>query len=185
MNPDNSPAALAATLLREWEAATRPAPTPVYQAARPQVLALLAEFSQSLLLDAPINVDAEDVRTVLRRARTMGLGTAVAHRAGRAGRAAALVIAAAQAQQLGSAPVGRAVSSLLCITSGPDCDLEMDELTEITETIQATFGQDMEMIFGHDIVPDLSDSALQVWLLVGYGDVEDTSTPASSITRNF
>ena len=164
----SAPATLAITLLHEWEAGTRPAPTPAYLAARPQALALLAEFSHSLLLDAPINVDAEDVRSVLRRASTIGLGTAVAHGPGRAGRAAALVMAAVQAQQLGPAPAGRAVSSLLCIASGPDCDLAMDELTEITETIQTAFGQDMEMIFGHDIVPALSDSALQVWMLVGY-----------------
>ena len=185
LNSDNSAtAALAATLLHEWEAAARPALTPTYQAARPRVLALLTEFSQSLLLDSPINVDAEDVRSVLRRATTIGLGTAVAHAPGRAGQAAALVIAATQAQPLGPAPTGRAVSALQCIASGPDCDLEMDELTEITETIQTTFGQDMEMIFGHDIIPDLPGSALQVWLLVGYAAASETVAPASSTTHN-
>ena len=86
LHADNSaPATLAAILLHKWEATTRPAPTSAYRAARPQVLALLAEFSQSLLLDAPINIDAEDVRSGLRRAITVGLGTTVAHGAGPAG----------------------------------------------------------------------------------------------------
>ena len=86
LHADNSaPAALAAILLHKWEATTRPAPTSAYRAARPQVLALLAKFSQSLLLDAPINIDAEDVRSVLRRVITVGLGTAIAHGAGRPG----------------------------------------------------------------------------------------------------
>jgi cell division GTPase FtsZ len=181
LSPDNSaPVLLAETLLHEWETSTRSTQSPAYLAARPRVSALLAEFSKSLLIDAPINVDAEDVRSVLRRATTIGLGTAVAHGPGRAGHAAALVIATVQAQQLGPEPTGSAVSSLLCITSGPDCELEMDELTEITETVQTTFGQDMEMIFGHDILPDLTGSALQVWLLVGYAAAMATAVPASS-----
>lgn len=181
----SAPNALAATLLHEWEASTRPAPTPSYRAARPHVLALLVKFSQSLLLDAPLNIDAEDARTVLRQASTIGLGTAIAHGCGRAGRAAALVVAAARNQQFDPAPTGWAVSSLLCIASGPDCDLEMDDLTEITETIQLAFGQEMEMIFGHDIVPDLTDCALRVRLLMGYAAAEEIAATASCITRFF
>ncbi|HEX8328406.1 MAG TPA: hypothetical protein VF629_12750 [Hymenobacter sp.] len=172
-------------LLREWETDTCPTPTPTYLAARPRVLDLLAEFCGSLLTDAPISVDAEDVRSVLSRAITLGLGAAVAHGPGRAGRAAAMVIAAVGAQPLGPTPAGRAVSSLLCITSGPDCELEMDELTHITETIQIAFGKDMEMIFGHDVVPGLTDSKLQVWLLVGYVAATETAAPASSTAHSI
>ena len=164
----SAPAALAATLLAEWETRTNPACTPAYLAARAPTLSLLAELSQSLLPGTPLNVDAEDVRTVLRQAAAFGLGTAVAHGEGRAGRAAAQAIATTRAQPLGPASAGRAVASLLCIASGPDCELAMDELTEITETIHGAFGQDMEMIFGHDLLPHLPDSALQVWLLVGF-----------------
>lgn len=183
MNSDlSAPAALAETLLREWEARTRPAPTPAYQAARPLMLAQLADLCQLLLQPADINVTADDVREVLLRATTIGLGTTVAHGSGRAARVAAGVTAAIQTQQLGPAPTGNPVSSLLSISSSPDCELEMDELTQITETVQTTFAQDMEMVFGHDISPDLTDSELRVWLLVGYAAAEETAATASSIT---
>ena len=117
---------------------------------------------------------------MLRCATAFGLGTAVAHGPGRAGHAAALAIAAVQTQKLGLAPTSRAVSSLLCIASGPDWELEMDELTQVTETIQTTFGQDMEIIFGNDIISDLADSELQVWLLVGYAAATETAALISS-----
>jgi cell division GTPase FtsZ len=182
---NSAPAVFAETLLREWETGTSPAATPPYLTARSRVLALLTEFNKLLLADSSINVDAEDVRSVLRRATTIGLGTAVAHAPGRAGHAAALVIAAAQTQQLGPAPTGTAVSALLYLISGPDCELDMDELTYITETIQTAFGQEMEIILGHHIASNLTGSALQVWLLVGYAAAEETAAPSSSITSNI
>ena len=163
-----APAALAETLLREWEARTRPAPTPAYQAARRPVLALLTEFCESLRADDPITVDAEDVRAVLHQSTAIGLGSAVAYGPDRASQAAASVIAAVRAQQLGPTPTAHPVLALLAIRSGPDLELQMDELTEITETVQTAFGQDLEMIFGHNDSAGLLGPALHVWLLVGY-----------------
>ena len=176
----SAPTALAISLLTEWEARTNPAPTPGYLAARAPTLALLAEFSQLLLMSEPLNADAEDVRSVLRQADTFSLGPAAAHGEGRAGRAAVRAIAATRTQRLGPTPMGRAVASLLCIATSPSCELEMDELTEITETIQAAFGQDMEMIFGHDILPHLPDATLHLWLLVGFDAASETTISNSS-----
>ena len=53
----------------------------------------------------------------------------------------------------------------------------MDELTQVTETVQTAFG--------HDINPDLTDSELRVWLLVGYAAAEKTAATVSSTTRSI
>ena len=44
---------------------------------------------------------------------------------------------------------------LLSIISGEEAELQMDELTDITEYIQEVAGTDAEVIFGHGVDPDL------------------------------
>ena len=63
-------------------------------------------------------------------------------------------------------PTGKPVFALLGISSGVKCALEMDDLTEITATVQTAFGQELELIFGHTCSAGLLGPALHVWLLV-------------------
>ena len=164
------PAALAETLLREWEAQARPTPTPAYRAARADLLARLARFSAQLLRAADLNVDADDARTVLGRATTFRLGAAVAGGSGRASRLTALLTAdlAWFPPHVPPADV-RPIAALLSLQSGTEHELEMDELSEIVETIQHNLlTPDTEMIFGHGIAHEAGETGLLAWLLVGY-----------------
>jgi cell division protein FtsZ len=57
---------------------------------------------------------------------------------------------------------------LLSIISGVDAELQMDELTEITEYIQSQAGEEAEMIFGHGVDPDLSDRIRVTVIATGF-----------------
>lgn len=162
-----TPSTLAETLLSEWEAQTRPTPTPAYHAARADLLARLARFSAQLLRAADLNVDAVDARTVLGRATAFRLGAAVASGTGRASRLTALLTADLAWFPPYVSPANvRPVAALLSLQSGTEHELEMDELTEIVEAIQHNLlTPDTEMIFGHGIAPE---AGLLAWLLVGY-----------------
>jgi cell division protein FtsZ len=57
---------------------------------------------------------------------------------------------------------------LLSIISGVEAELQMDELTEITEYIQDQAGDDGEMIFGHGVDPDLGDRIRVTVIATGF-----------------
>lgn len=183
----SAPAALATTLLRDWEAAARPAPTPAYQAARPGLLARLTQFVALLLRPDDVNIDPADARTVLAHATAFRLGHATAAGPGRAGRIAPLLAADLTLFPPDAPPAGlRPVAALLSLQSGTEHDLEMDELTEIVEAIQRNLlSPNTEMVFGHGIAPEAETAGLRAWLLVGYGNIAEATTLAFSTTRNF
>ena len=165
-----TPAALAEMLLREWETRTRPVSTPAYLAARQPVLALLTEFSTLLLRHDDINLDADDVRAVLRKATAFSLGRAETTGSDRAARLGALLVADLSPFPYVALPEDlQPVAALLSLQSGPSHELAMDELTEIVETVQKTaLYEDTEMIFGHGISSEADEVGLLAWLLVGY-----------------
>lgn len=168
---DNSaPAALAETLLHEWETRARPAATPAYLTARPAVLARLTELSTLLLRPDDINLNAEDARTTLRPATAFRLGHATAAGPCRAARLGPLLAADLSSfPPLAPPPDQQPITALLSLQSHHDHDLGMDELTEIVEYVQQTLlTPEVEMIFGHGIAPEAGEAGLLVWLLVGY-----------------
>ena len=57
---------------------------------------------------------------------------------------------------------------LLSIISGVEAELQMDELTEITEYIQDQAGDEGEMIFGHGVDPDLGDRIRVTVIATGF-----------------
>jgi len=57
---------------------------------------------------------------------------------------------------------------LLSIMSGDQAELEMDELSEITEYIQGKAGEDAEMIFGHGIDETLGQSIRVTVIATGF-----------------
>jgi cell division protein FtsZ len=57
---------------------------------------------------------------------------------------------------------------LLSIISGVEAELQMDELTEITEYIQSQAGDEAEMIFGHGVDPDLGDRIRVTVIATGF-----------------
>ncbi len=155
----------AAALLTEWEARAQPDPA-AYAAQRPALLALLIDFCALLDGPADVNVDREDLRAVLQPATALGLARAAAAGPGRAPRVTQALLAALAAQRIAGHP--QAVTALLSISSPDTAELEMDELTEILQTIQQYLGPDAEMIFGHGSSPAADGTGLRLWLLVGY-----------------
>ena len=117
-------------LLGEWEQ-TRPVSAPPLGAA---VRGAFAQFvAEALRGNQDTNLDEGDVRDVLRGAAGLGVGRAETSGAGRALRALAEAYHTQASVGPGRAPRGRV---LLSIQSRPDAELEMDELTDVVETVQ-------------------------------------------------
>ena len=116
-------------LLSEWEEA-RPAN------AAPVTLELRTAFTRfvaEVLSDTQeTNLHIADVHEVLRGAAGLTIGRGEASGPGRAQQALQEAYQAAQAVSPHAAPRGRI---LLLVQSRPDTELEMDELTDITETM--------------------------------------------------
>lgn len=57
---------------------------------------------------------------------------------------------------------------LLSIISGEEAELQMDELTDITDFMQEFAGDEAEVIFGHGVDPDLGDSIRVTVIATGF-----------------
>lgn len=159
----NTPAAL----LAAWEATITPFQLTTQIPHREAVLAWLTALHQLLASAAPLpgNVDMEDLATVLRGAGAIRAAQTETTGSTRAAAALRQLLAALPSAADGQ-PARRA---LLFLVSGPTAPLEMDELSEITETIHtARLHDDGEMIFGHSEQAMTAAGAVQVWLLLAY-----------------
>ncbi|WP_192822522.1 hypothetical protein [Rufibacter sp. LB8] len=110
---------------------------------------------------ADVSIDFEDVKTVLRGTGYSFVGIGQASGADRAMEAATQAISypfMRKEQLENSARV------LLNIFSGPTTELEMEELTQITDLIQDACGDDCEVIFGHGLA-EVLDQDIEVFLL--------------------
>ncbi|WP_155206583.1 cell division protein FtsZ [Xanthovirga aplysinae] len=112
-----------------------------------------------------VNVDFEDVRTVMESSGAAVMGSAKTEGENRAERAAE---AAISSPLLNNKDIHGAKRILLSIISGESAELQMDELSDITEYIQAKAGDDAEVIFGHGIDPDLGDSIRVTVIATGF-----------------
>ena len=116
-----------------------------------------------------VNVDFQDVNTVMRNSGAAVMGSAQTEGENRARRAAEEAIAS---PLLNNRNIHGCKKILLSIISGEEAELQMDELTEITEFIQEIAGDEAEVIFGHGIDVDLG-SNLRVTLIATGFDEED------------
>lgn len=101
-----------------------------------------------------VNVDFQDVRTVMHNAGAAVMGSAQTKGENRARKAAEEALAS---PLLDNRDILGAQKILLSIISGDQAELQMDELSEITEYIQEQAGDDAEVIFGHGVDPELDD----------------------------
>ena len=62
---------------------------------------------------------------------------------------------------------------LLSIISGDQAELQMDELTEITDFMQDLAGDDAEVIFGHGVDSELNESIRVTIIATGFEEEED------------
>ena len=112
-----------------------------------------------------VNVDFEDVKTVMRDSGAAVMGSSTTEGENRARRAAEEAISS---PLLNNENIHGAQKILLSIISGEEAELQMDELTDITEYIQEVAGTDAEVIFGHGVDPDLGESIRVTLIATGF-----------------
>ena len=112
-----------------------------------------------------VNVDFMDVQTVMKGAGAAVMGSATTEGEGRALRAAEMAISS---PLLNNKDIHGAQKILLSIISGEEAELQMDELTEITEYIQDKAGDEAEVIFGHGIDTDHGQSISVTVIATGF-----------------
>jgi cell division protein FtsZ len=118
-------------------------------------------IAEIITVHQDVNVDFEDVKTVMKNAGAAVMGSATEEGEGRAIRAAEKAIAS---PLLNNVDIKGAQKILLSIMSGEEDELSMDELSEITEYIQERAGDDAEVIFGQGIDADL-DKGIRVTVI--------------------
>lgn len=122
-------------------------------------------IAEIITLAGYVNVDFQDVRTVMYNAGKAVMGTAETKGDNRARNAAS---GALTSPLLDSCDIMGAKKILLSIVSGAEAELQMDELTEITDYIQEQAGQEAEVIFGHGVDPKLGDRLRVTVIATGF-----------------
>lgn len=112
-----------------------------------------------------VNVDFEDVKTVMKNSGAAVMGSASTEGENRARRAAEEALAS---PLLDNRNILGAQKILLSIVSGEQAELQMDELTEITEYIQEKAGDDAEVIFGHGVDAALGNKIRVTVIATGF-----------------
>lgn len=112
-----------------------------------------------------VNVDFEDVRTVMMNAGAAVMGSGTADGDGRARRAAESALVS---PLLNSRDIHGAQKILLSIISGEAAELQMDELSDITEFIQEMTGDEAEVIFGHGVDDNLGENIRVTVIATGF-----------------
>lgn len=122
-------------------------------------------IAEIITVHQDVNVDFEDVKTVMKDAGAAVMGSATEEMEGRAIKAAEKAIAS---PLLNNVDIKGAQKILLSIMSGEEEELSMDELSEITEYIQDRAGDDAEVIFGQGIDADLKKSIRVTVIATGF-----------------
>jgi cell division protein FtsZ len=122
-------------------------------------------IAEIITIHQDVNVDFEDVKTVMKEAGAAVMGSATEEGEGRAIRAAASAISS---PLLNNVEIKGAQKILLSIMSGEEEELSMDELSEITEYIQEKAGDNAEVIFGQGIDSELGKAIRVTVIATGF-----------------
>jgi len=128
-----------------------------------------------------VNVDFQDVKTVMMGAGAAVMGSATMEGEGRARRAAE---AALVSPLLNNREVHGAKKILLSIISGEQAELQMDELTDITEYIQEMAGDEADVIFGHGVDPELGNNIRVTLIATGFDTVKSNGKAVNKPIRS-
>ena len=138
-------------------------------------------IAEIITVTADVNVDFEDVKTVMKDSGAAVMGSAVTEGENRALRAAEEALSS---PLLNNTDIFGAQKILLSIMSGQDAELEMDELSEITGFIQEKAGEGADVIFGHGIDAELGSSIRVTVIATGFTrDASVLTHPASTSGR--
>ena len=131
-------------------------------------------IAEIITLPGYINVDFEDVKTVMANSGAAVMGSARAEGDQRSRRAAEMALSS---PLLDNVNIRGAQKILLSIKSGTKKEIQMEELDEITSFIHDECGQDAEMIFGHGIDEDLQESVMVTVIATGFKGANETDFP--------
>ncbi len=122
-------------------------------------------IAEIITVHQEVNVDFEDVKTVMKDAGAAVMGSATEEGKDRATKAAENAISS---PLLNNVDIKGAQKILLSIMSGEEEELSMDELSEITEYIQARSGDMSDVIFGQGIDPELKKGIRVTVIATGF-----------------
>jgi cell division protein FtsZ len=122
-------------------------------------------IAEIITLAGYVNVDFQDVRTVMHNAGAAVMGSSETRGENRARKSAEGALAS---PLLDNRDIMGAQKILLSIISGVEAELQMDELSEITEYIQQQAGDEAEVIFGHGVDPELGDRIRVTVIATGF-----------------
>ena len=137
-------------------------------------------IAEIITVTADVNVDFEDVKTVMKDSGAAVMGSSVTEGENRARRAAEEAL---NSPLLNNTDIQGAQRILLSIMSGDQAELEMDELSEITEYIQGKAGADAEMIFGHGTDETLGQSIRVTVIATGFAREAHTISTNNQLTE--
>ena len=138
-------------------------------------------IAEIITVTSDVNVDFEDVKTVMKDSGAAVMGSSITEGENRARRAAEEAL---NSPLLNNTDIKGAQRILLSIMSGDQAELEMDELSEITEYIQGKAGEDAEMIFGHGTDDTLGQSIRVTVIATGFAreaHTISTNHPADAV----
>jgi cell division protein FtsZ len=136
-------------------------------------------IAEIITIHQDVNVDFEDVKTVMKDAGAAVMGSATEEGEGRAIRAAGSAISS---PLLNNVDIKGAQKILLSIMSGEEEELSMDELSDITEYIQEKAGDNAEVIFGQGIDPELGRAIRVTVIATGFEMDRLANVPLTSAT---
>jgi cell division protein FtsZ len=122
-------------------------------------------IAEIITLSGYVNVDFQDVRTVMRNAGAAVMGSAETSGQDRAIRGAQQAL---ESPLLDNRDIMGAKRILLSIISGDEAELQMDELSMITEYIQGQAGDECEVIFGHGLDSTLGEKIRVTVIATGF-----------------
>ncbi|PCJ82662.1 MAG: cell division protein FtsZ [Bacteroidetes bacterium] len=130
-----------------------------------QVLCIAAKgIAEVITRIGEINVDMNDVNTVMRQSGNAIMGSGMASGEGRSKKA---VITALESPLLNDNDITGAKHVLLNITVGSE-DILMDEIMEITDYIQDAAGQNAEVIWGYALDEELEEEICITVIATGF-----------------
>ena len=121
-------------------------------------------IAEIITKEGKVNVDFEDVKTVMSKSGVALLGSAMAEGEGRAQRS---IDAALSSPLLNNNNIFGATNILLNITSGTD-EITMDEIGEITDFVQDAAGQSADIIWGVNSDEEIGDNVAVTIIATGF-----------------
>ena len=138
-------------------------------------------IAEVITLTGEINVDINDVNTVMRNSGRAIMGSG---KASGEGRARTAVTEALESPLLNDCDITGANFVLLNITFGTE-EILMDEIMEITDFIQDAAGQSAEVIWGYGVDEKLDEDLCVTVIATGFQAQDQLESPAQPRTTVF